>query len=417
MTEITLLPGTRYGSVRAPSSKSQAHRLLICAALGKGETSVYCGEVSKDIAATANCLNSLCADISETDAGLFRISAKAESSEPALLPCSESGSTLRFLIPVCGALGKSVVFKMEGRLPERPLAPFDSLLRGHGMSIEKKGDELHVSGKLQSGVFEIAGDISSQFISGLLFALPLLNGDSTIRITGKTESQAYITMTENAIEKAGIRFEKIGNEYTVFGRQSYTLPDGSSAEGDYSNGAFFLCLGALSDEGIRVKNLPECSAQGDKEILNILRRFGADICTSGDEISVKKGALKGIRIDASGIPDLVPVLATLAAAAEGETEIYNAARLRLKESDRLRATAELITNLGGEVEELPDGLIVRGGGLRGGKIDSFNDHRIAMSAAVAACICTEAVTVCNPECTQKSFPLFWESFQGLERKA
>lgn len=417
MTEITLLPGVRFGSVRAPSSKSQAHRLLICAALGKGETSVYCGEVSKDIAATANCLNSLCADITETDAGFFRVSAKTESSEPALLPCGESGSTLRFLIPVCGALGKSVIFKMEGRLPERPLAPFDSLLRGHGMSIEKKSDELHVSGKLQSGVFEIAGDISSQFISGLLFALPLLDGDSTIRITGKTESQAYITMTENAIEKAGIRFEKRGNEYTVFGSQSYKLPDGSSAEGDYSNGAFFLCMGALSDKGITVRNLPDNSLQGDKKIADILKCFGAEISVGKNEITAKKSRLHGIEIDASEIPDLVPVLSVLACAAKGETKIYNAARLRIKESDRLRATAELITNLGGEVEELPDGLIVRGGGLRGGKIDSFNDHRIAMSAAVAACICTESVTICNPECTQKSFPLFWESFQGLERKA
>ncbi len=417
MTEITLLPGVRSGSAKAPSSKSQAHRLLICAALGNEEINVNCGEVSKDIAATAKCLNALCADIAETAPGNFHISEKCENIEPAVLFCGESGSTLRFLIPVCGALGKSVIFKMEGRLPDRPLAPFDSLLRGHGMSIEKKGDELHVSGKLQSGVFEIAGDVSSQFISGLLFALPLLDGNSIIRITGKIESEAYITMTENAVSAAGILFEKNGSEYKISGNQCYKLPDGSSAEGDYSNGAFFLCMGALSDEGILIKNLPETSAQGDKEILNTLRRFGADICTSGDEISIKKGTLKGIRIDASGIPDLVPVLATLAAAADGETEIYNAARLRLKESDRLTATAELITNLGGEVEELPDGLIVRGGGLRGGKIDSFNDHRIAMSAAVAACICTEAVTVCNPECTQKSFPLFWESFQGLERKA
>lgn len=417
MTEITLLPGLRSGEVRAPSSKSQAHRLLICAALGKRAVSVNCGEKSKDIAATASCLSSLCADISESPEGLFRVTPNDKKSEPACLSCGESGSTLRFLIPVCGALGKSAVFKMEGRLPERPLHPFDTLLREHGMSIEKKGDELYCSGRLRSGAFEIAGDVSSQFISGLLFALPLLDGDSTIRITGKTESKSYITMTENAVSAAGIRFSKTENEYRIPGNQSYALPDGTSAEGDYSNAAFFLCMGALSDKGIKVKNMPENSAQGDKEIINILRRFGAKLSFEGDEITVKKGSLHGTRIDASGVPDLVPVLATLAAAAEGETTVYNAARLRLKESDRLSAAAQLIKNLGGSVTELPDGLIIHGGTLHGGRVNSFNDHRIAMSAAVAACVCTGTITVTDPECTQKSFPLFWESFERLERKA
>lgn len=397
MTEITLSPGARCGSAVAPPSKSQAHRLLICAALGDKNVSVNCGEASKDIAATAGCLDAL-----------------RSKAEPAVLACGESGSTLRFLLPVCGALGKTAVFKMEGRLPERPLHPFDALLISRGMSIEKRGDELYASGRLQSGVFEIAGDISSQFISGLLFALPLLDGDSEIRVTGKTESKAYITMTENALKLSGIRFEKHDNGYRVFGNQRYNLPDGISAEGDYSNGAFFLCMGAVSQRGIRVGNLPESSLQGDMEIVEILRRFGAEVSINGDEISVRKAALHGIEIDASGIPDLVPVLAVTAAAAEGETRIYNAARLRLKESDRLSATAELIRALGGEVTELPDGLIIRGGALRGGTVSSHNDHRVAMSAAVAACICSEAVTVQDPDCVQKSFPKFWESFERLE---
>lgn len=415
MNEITLLPGQRSGVVRAPSSKSQAHRLLICAALGESACTVNCGEKSKDIEATAKCLAALCADIKELFSGIYRV-FPARKSGGAVLPCGESGSTLRFLLPVCGALGKSAVFKMEGRLPERPLYPFDELLCARGMSIEKCGDELRVSGRLQSGVFEIAGDVSSQFISGLLFALPLLDGDSVIRITGKTESRAYIELTESALKSADIRFEKSENEYTVFGNQKYALPDGAGAEGDYSNGALFLCMGALSESGIRVVNLPEASLQGDKKIVDILRRFGADVSVRRNEITVRKGNLCGCEIDASDIPDLVPVCAVTATAAEGETRIYNAARLRLKESDRLSATAELITNLGGSVTELPDGLIIRGGGLRGGKISSYNDHRIAMSAAVAACICTEPVTISNPNCTDKSFPLFWERFEALERK-
>ena len=260
MNEITLLPGERSGVVRAPSSKSQAHRLLICAALGESGCTVNCGDKSKDIEATAKCLAVLCADVKELFSGIYRVSLARKNSD-AVLPCGESGSTLRFLLPVCGALGKSAVFKMEGRLPERPLYPFDELLCAHGMRIEKCGDELRVSGRLQSGVFEIAGDVSSQFISGLLFALPLLDGDSVIRITGKTESRAYIELTESAIKSAGIRFEKSDNEYTVFGNQKYALPDGAGAEGDYSNGAFFLCMGALSDRGISVSNLPQTSAQ------------------------------------------------------------------------------------------------------------------------------------------------------------
>lgn len=415
MNELTLLNGVRSGVVRAPSSKSQAHRLLICAALGEGGCTVNCGEKSKDIEATKNCLAALCADIKELFSGIYRVTP-AENQGIAYLPCGESGSTLRFLIPVCGALGKSAVFKMEGRLPERPLHPLDGLLSAHGMSIEKSGNELKVSGKLQSGVFEIAGNVSSQFISGLLFALPLLDGESKIVITGKTESRAYIELTENALNFSGVRFEKEDNIYTVFGNQKYSLPDGIGAEGDYSNAAFFLCMGALSDSGVRVMNLPEASLQGDRKIVDILRRFGADVSVRRNEVSVRKGALRGIEIDASDIPDLVPVLAVLSCAAQGETRIFNAARLRAKESDRLSATAALITSLGGNITELPDGLIVRGAALRGGTVDSYNDHRIAMSAAVAACMCSENVTVLNPDCVNKSFPKFWESFDALERK-
>ena len=416
MNEITLLPGIRSGSVRTPSSKSQAHRLLICAALGEKGLPVNCGEKSKDIIATKNCLAALCANIRELFSGVYYVLPE-EKQDDAILNCGESGSTLRFLLPVCGALGKSAVFNMEGRLPERPLAPFDELLCGHGMSIVKGGAELRVSGKLQSGVFEIPGDVSSQFISGLLFALPLLDGDSEIRITGKTESKAYITMTENVIKSAGIRFEKTDSGYIVFGKQKYSLPDGAGAEGDYSNGAFFLCMGALSDEGILVRNLAENSLQGDRKIVDTLCRFGADVTVRRNEVIVKKAQLRGIEIDASDIPDLVPVLAVLACAAEGETKIFNAARLRLKESDRLKTTAELITSLGGDVTELPDGLVVRGGSLRGGRVNPYNDHRIAMSAAVAACICTEPVIVSDADCIQKSFPLFWDYFEELERRA
>ncbi len=418
MTEITLLPGQRSGFTAAPSSKSHAHRLLICAALGSEKVNIYCGDISKDIAATAKCLEALCADISVGADGLISVEPERKCSEQVkVLQCGESGSTLRFLIPVCGALGESVVFNMEGRLADRPLAPLDALLREHGMEIVRDGSRLYCSGRLRSGVFSIPGDISSQYISGLLFALPLLDGDSVIRITGRLESSAYIAMTESALKASGISFERKENEYRIRGNQHYALSGNCTAEGDYSNGAFFLCMGALSERGITAKNMPSETLQGDSAIVDILRRFGAQVEVRGSEITVKKGGLKGCVIDASGIPDLVPVLSVLAAAAEGETRIINAARLRLKESDRLKATAELLSRLGGDVTELDDGLIINGtGALTGGTVDSFNDHRIAMSAAVAACISTAPVTVIQPECTAKSFPRFWENFEQLERQ-
>ena len=264
-----------------------------------------------------------------------------------------------------------------------------------------------------SGLYEIAGDVSSHFISGLLFALPLLDGESTLRITGRVESAAYIAMTEQALQQSGIRFVRSGSEYTVFGAQQYTAAE-TAVEGDYSNGAFFLCMGALSERGIRVKNLPAETRQGDRAVVDILRRFGAQVRVKDDETFVRGGTLHGCESDAAPIPDLIPALSVVAAAAQGESRIMNAGRLRLKESDRLRATAEMLTALGGTVIELPDGLVIRGGVLQGGTVPSYNDHRMAMSAAVAACACRRPVTVLDPACTDKSFPRFWDIFSQLE---
>lgn len=413
MTHITLSFGPRHGTVAAPASKSHAHRLLICGGLGKTPVTIDCADISKDIAATVQCLEALCADVTVAD-GKLHIVPAAKAGRKALF-CGESGSTLRFLLPVCGALREEVVFHREGRLPDRPLAPLDAVLRAHGMVITSQGSDLHCSGQLQSGLYEIPGDVSSQYISGLLFALPLLKGDSIIRITGKIESAAYITMTEQALQQAGIRFVKTENEYTVFGSQQYALPAEAAVEGDYSNAAFFLCMGALSNEGMRVTNMPHETRQGDRAVVDILRRFGAEVTVADDEIFVRGGHLHGCEIDAAPIPDLIPALSVVAAAAEGETHIINAGRLRLKESDRLSTTAEMLTALGGTVAELPDGLVIKDGQLQGGIVDSHNDHRIAMSAAVASCVCSEPVTVQDPTCTDKSFPRFWDIFTRLER--
>ena len=410
---VTLTPTLLHGAVRIPASKSQAHRLLICAALGEKAVTLRCDGLSKDIEATANCLRGLGADIA-VDSDTLRITPIAKAQR-GILPCGESGSTLRFLLPVAAALGAESTFHMEGRLPQRPLAPLDEQLQRHGITLTREGDTLTCRGQLTSGAYTLPGNISSQYISGLLFALPLLEGDSTLHITETVESAAYIAMTEDALRMSGIAFEKEGQTYHIRGSQRYGLPTALQVEGDWSNAAFFLCAGAFSPHGVTVTGLNDDSAQGDRAVVDILRRFGASVEETANSVTVRRGTLRGITVDAAAIPDLIPVLSEVAAAAEGETHIVNAGRLRLKESDRIATTAQLLRGLGGQVTELPDGLIIRGTPqLTGGTVDACNDHRIAMSAAVASCLCAASVTVCGSECVAKSYPRFWEDYSSLK---
>ena len=422
MNELTVLPGERSGTVAAPASKSVLHRLLICAALGAEKKRIYQADLSEDILATLHCLRALGAEEKLLPERIIDITPikKREGSDPslsagpALLPCGESASTLRFLLPVCGALGQSAVFQLEGRLPERPLAPLAQCLREHGMFIECTGNTVNCSGKLSAGKYEIPGNISSQFISGILFALPLLCGRSELRVTGKTESSPYIDMTLEALRQAGIALSHDENEFHIPGGQTYALPEVLSAEGDWSNAALFLCMGALSRRGITVTNLSLSTWQGDRDILNILRRFGADVTEDTGSITVRCGEMHAFTADASSAPDLVPALAVLAAGAAGESRIINASRLRLKESDRLAATVNLLRSLGGSAEETEDEIIIRGtGALHGGRAAAVKDHRIVMASALAASLCSESVTVPFSECVDKSFPKFWECMDTL----
>ena len=412
---VAVAPGGRTGRVAVPASKSQAHRLLICAALGSGETTLVCGGLSKDIAATVSCLNALGADIRESAPGELRVRPLEAALRGRLaLRCGESGSTLRFLLPLVGALGAEAVFHMEGRLPERPLAPLDAELGFHGMALRREGDGLFCSGRLRGGDYALPGNVSSQYISALLMALPRLEEDSRLTVTGDIESAAYISMTEDALRRAGVGFEREGRVWRLPGSQRGRLPERVQVEGDYSNAAFFFCAGALSDGGISVFGLDAASHQGDRAALDILRRFGAVVERDGEGIRVRRGALRATEIDAAPIPDLIPALSVVAAVAEGETRVRNAGRLRLKESDRLRSTARLLGALGADVTELDDGLVIRGvPELTGGEADSAGDHRIAMSAAVAACASRGAVTVDGAETVAKSYPRFWEDFAAL----
>ena len=427
---VTIPSGPRHGTLTVPASKSWAHRILITAALSAEKSRIICDGISKDITATMDCLNALGANITSelrddgcTELLVTPIKVTVDHSDStalyAPLLCKESGSTLRFLIPVVGALGKDAVFHMEGRLSERPIDALTDVLKKHGMSFMQDGKYLYCRGKLTAGHFSIPGNISSQYISGLLMATPLLDSASDIEITGNIESGDYINMTAHAVRTAGVDLIQNENIYHIEPKGRFSVSGDLIVEKDWSSAAFPLCMGAFSKEGITVTGLNTDSIQGDKEILNILKGFGADISITREQesdvsnglssVTVKRGILKGQTIDASRIPDLVPVISVVAAGALGETRIIHAERLRIKESDRLFTTATMLKNLGADIEETEDGLIIKGKApLNGGTTEAFNDHRIAMSAAVAAGISASPVTVLGAECTDKSFPGFWD---------
>ncbi len=416
--ETLVLPGLRSGCVQVPSSKSELHRLLLLAASGVHPVTIEYRGLSRDIEATAACLRGLGASVDQPADGFLRVLPLAKilpQHEP--LPCAESGSTLRFLLPFAGSRGIACAFRMEGRLPERPLAPFDEELGKHGMTLRREGNTLFCSGQLEAGEYRLPGNISSQYISALLLALPLLGEESVLKVIGPVESAAYIGITLSLLARAGVRVDREGQIYRIPGGQRPNLPEQLQAEGDWSSAAFFLCMGALSEEGICVNGLHPDSPQGDRQVLDILLRMGAVISPEAAGIRVKRGTLRGIEVDASGVPDLVPALAALAAAAEGRTRITGAARLRLKESDRLRTTTEMLSALGADIEETGDGLVINGKErLRGGRCRTAADHRIAMAAAVAACAASEPVLIGDSGCVAKSYPQFFKDLESLEVK-
>ncbi len=415
----TVTPGSRSGAVSAPSSKSQAHRILICAALAESRSVITCPGISKDIEATMACLNGMGAQI-YADGDVINVqpidrASLSVSSGERMLACSESGSTLRFLLPIVGALGIDAAFAMEGRLPERPMREYEDVLRSHGMNITREGSLLHASGQLKAGIFSLPGNISSQYFSGLLFALPLVAGDSRIVIEGNLESRDYVIMTENALRQSGIVWKDLPDGYEFCGNQTYSSEPQIRVEGDYSSASFFLCAGALSANGITVRNLSEASGQGDRRIVDVLKKFGARLERKGDEIFARRDSLNAITIDGSMIPDLIPVLSVVAAAARGTTHIIHAQRLRMKESDRIKSTVEMLKAIGASVAETEDGMVIEGQEyLTGGTVDSYMDHRIAMAAAVAAGICRNPVTVINAQCVSKSYPAFWDDLESME---
>ena len=409
-----ILPHPLGGQIAAIASKSQAHRLLICAALADQATGLSCAELSKDIEATAACLTALCADISYQNAG-YHVEPR-EKAAVCRCDCGESGSTLRFLLPVAAALGVETTFVLHGRLPERPLSPLWEELEAHGCTLSRPtADTVRCAGRLTGGTYRMAGNVSSQFISGLLFALPLTGEESNIMLTSPLESADYVRMTLAALRTFGVTVEESEHGWHIPAGQCYRSCGSAKVEGDWSNAAFWLTAGAISGE-MTVTGLTPDSPQGDRRIAGLLARFGAEVAWRDNTVTVRPRRLRGIDIDARDIPDLVPPLALAAACAEGTTRIYGAERLRIKESDRLQSVAGALNALGAAVEILPDGLLIHGEALTGGTVDSQNDHRIAMLAAIASCVCAKPVTLHGAEAVQKSYPRFWADFEKLQAK-
>ncbi len=411
MSTAHITAASAHGAIAAPPSKSAAHRALIAAALS-GNSRIEGVISSKDMEATLRCLNALGYEF-EREGETVTFHGRT-GPVCAVADCGESGSTARFFVPIMAALGVSMTLTGGGRLPDRPMTTYEECLPPHGVTLtrpSRDGGILHTEGQLRGGRFEVAGDVSSQFITGLLMALPLCEEDSEIVLTSSLQSAGYVDMTIEILRKAGIEVSSTADGWRVKGQQHYALHE-HVVEGDWSQAAFLLVAGAVGGD-ITVCNLHRDSTQGDKRIEAVLSQMGADITWTGQGLRCRKSALHAVEADVSDIPDLVPVLSVAAAVADGTTRWYNAARLRIKESDRLQTTAALITALGGTVRETADELFVTGGDLVGGTVNGSNDHRIVMSAAVASFITDGTVTVTDAHSISKSWPTFFEVFRKI----
>lgn len=398
---VTVAPGKLSGLVTPPTSKSQGHRLLLAAALAQGESVISGLSPSKDIEATTNCIRALGAQVDKRADGLHIVGCggKVDREKPLFFDCGESGSTLRFLIPIALAVAGGGGFTGHGRLMERPLKPYFDIFQEKDIYYARFEDKAGLEGELTPGEYKLPGDVSSQFVTGLLYALPLLDGDSRIVITTPLESRAYVDMTLDALAQFGVTASWAGEQTLLVPGNQHYRPANVSVEGDWSQAAFWLAARTLGSD-VELLGVDSGSRQGDKCIAAWCEQLAQD----GD-----------VELDVSQCPDLVPALGAMAAVRRGTTRIVNAARLRIKESDRLTAVAQMLNAMGAQVAELPDGLVIEGQeSLTGGvEIDSYNDHRIAMMAAVTATRCRQAVTILGAECVNKSYPAFWDDYENL----
>ena len=401
--KVTIEPGKLSGRVRAVSSKSQAHRVLFCAAFSDHETLIRDLIRSDDIDATIRAVTALGARVDEEPAGIRIIPVNREKiccaqdrmTKVQIIDIGESGTTLRFLLPLLGIDGFLTALKLHGRLGKRPMGELLRVLSAKGMLFEQTDCSLRASNRLSPGAYKLPGNVSSQYISALLTALPLLEGESTLEIQGDLSSAGYVDMTLDVLRRFGADIILDNNWYVIKPVGAYDSPGEICIEGDWSAGAYWIAAQFLGSD-VTVEGLSDTSYQPDRAVNTLLPRIMA-----GDA-----------EIDIDACPDLLPVLAVTAAGVSGQTRFVNAARLRAKESDRLDTTAKMIRSLGGMCETDQDSLVVIGKeeGLSGGTVESCGDHRIAMSAAIASTICRETVMISGADAVTKSYPDFWKDF-------
>lgn len=422
MRTIEITPKILTGSLEIPPSKSVSHRAIISAGLAKGESVISNVLMSLDMIATCDAMTALGASIAYQEEQNGRFTLTIQGCDPLALAtetiqCNESGSTLRFIVPIVLLQPKRAVITGKGRLVTRPMKPYYEIFAEKAIKyehLEKNQDlPLAMEGSLTPGVYKIDGGVSSQFITGLMFALPLLAGDSVIELTSKLESKPYIDITLDVLKHFGIEIVNDNDQrFLITGNQAYT-PGNYRVEGDFSQGAFWLVAGTIG-EMMDCRDLNNASHQGDKVIVDILKEMGGEISVAADRLIVKKSQTQGTVIDVSQCPDLVPILGVVGSLSKGVTTIVNGERLRFKESDRLMATADVLNKLGGNIEETADGLVIHGvDGFTGGHVESHNDHRIAMAVAIASICADDKVILDGAEAVNKSYPHFWEDFTAM----
>lgn len=413
--KVIIKPSELSGKIHAIESKSYAHRALICAAFADRPTEIVCRSLSDDIEATIGCIRALGASVLR-DGDKLWVEPVGDIPKDAVLDCKESGSTYRFILPCVCMRGADCRFKLGGRLPVRPMDVFWNLAERRGITVQGKGNEIVcVKGKLTGDKFRLVGNVSSQYISGLALALGMSGRRGVIEITQSIESLGYINITLDVMEKFGIKTEFTGNKIIIYGEKRYKSKGHLVIEGDWSNAAFWLCSAAANGTELTCTGLNTASKQGDMAVCEILTRFGAELEYTEDSVHVleRKKPLRGILIDAHDTPDLIPAIAVCAVAAEGETVITGAARLRLKESDRLESVSSTVNKLGGCARVTEDGMVIKGSRLLGGSVDGCNDHRIVMMAASLSTLCVNEVEITDAQACEKSYPDFFDDFRHL----